>query len=43
VTSKADKKKAEAMVHELAPQLPVNSILWVDEHPLSPPPVVPGG
>lgn len=42
VTSKADKKKAEAMVHELAPQLPVQNILWVDEHPLSPPPVVPG-
>jgi osmotically-inducible protein OsmY len=42
VTSKADKAKAEAIVHELAPQLPVNNILWVDEHPLSPPPVVPG-
>lgn len=43
VISKADKKRAEAMVHELSPQLPVNNILWVDEHPLSPPPVVPGG
>lgn len=41
VTSKADKNKADAIVHELAPRLPVNNILWVDEHPLSPPPVVP--
>src|SRR6185312_9166671 len=42
VTSKAERARAEQTAHDLAPKIPVKSIIWVDPHPLSPPPVVPG-
>ncbi|MGH9393258.1 MAG: BON domain-containing protein [Terriglobales bacterium] len=41
VTSEKAKKLAEQVARPFAPKLPVNNIIWVDPHPLSPPPLVP--
>ena len=41
VTSDAAKKQAEQIVRQVAPKMPMNDIIWVDPHPLAPPPLVP--
>src|SRR6185437_13752318 len=41
VTSDGVKKQAEQIVRQIAPKLPLNDIIWVDRHPLAPPPLVP--
>ncbi|MGH9486915.1 MAG: BON domain-containing protein [Terriglobales bacterium] len=35
------KKQAEALAHKTVPNLPIKNIIWVDNHPLSPPPLIP--
>lgn len=41
VTSDRVKQQAEQIVRQIAPKLPLNDIIWVDQHPLAPPPLVP--
>ncbi len=41
VTSEQYKKQAEAIARQTLPHHPITDIIWVDPHPLSPPPRVP--
>lgn len=43
VTSEAYKRQAEAIARQILPNHPITDIIWVDPHPLSPPPRVPVG
>lgn len=41
VETQQSKQEAERIVRATEPKLPVTNIIWVDPHPLSPPPLIP--
>lgn len=41
VETEQAKKQATAIARSILPQAPIQNIIWVDPHPLSPPPLIP--
>ncbi|MGH9476414.1 MAG: BON domain-containing protein [Terriglobales bacterium] len=41
VETQQSKRQAESIAHQIEPKLPIKNIIWVNPHPLSPPPLIP--